>query len=158
MIFHENCLSADNSHEISRLICYFLKKQQNWNCRLLQIVGGASRVKRWPWTNHLSWVQYWWMYVHVWWNTHTCTQVSKNVTTRNRYNQVPHLTQDNTWETQVNITHKRVKRLALSQQVTTRLQWTDKKAWQTRIINNKNDPQKKHRLGKVSKNILLEPN
>ena len=28
MIFHENCLLADDSHEISCLIC-FLKKQQN---------------------------------------------------------------------------------------------------------------------------------
>ena len=29
MIFHENRLPADDSHEISCLICYFLKKQQN---------------------------------------------------------------------------------------------------------------------------------
>ena len=41
------------------------------------------------------------------------------------------LTQDTTWKsdkTSENITHKRIKRLALSQQVTTRLQCTDKKA------------------------------
>ena len=31
MIFHENCLPADNSHEISCLICNFLKKRQNFN-------------------------------------------------------------------------------------------------------------------------------
>ena len=43
MIFHENCLQADNSHEIACLICYFWKKSSNiWNCRLLQIVGGAE--------------------------------------------------------------------------------------------------------------------
>ena len=30
------------------------------------------------------------------------------------------------------------------------------KAWQTQDINNTNDPQKKHRLGTVSKYILLE--
>ena len=29
MIFHENRLPADDSHEISCLICVFLKKQQN---------------------------------------------------------------------------------------------------------------------------------
>ena len=52
---------------------------------------------------------------------------------------------------QENITHKIAKRLALSKQVTTELQSTDKKARQTRNINNKNDPQKKHRLGTVSK-------
>ena len=46
-----------------------------------------------------------------------------------------------------NITHKRAKRPALSQQVTTRLQETDKTAWQTWDTNNKNDQQKKYRLG-----------
>ena len=46
MIFHENCLPADNSHEISCLICYFLKSSKILNCRLLQIVGGALRIKR----------------------------------------------------------------------------------------------------------------
>ena len=34
------------------------------------------------------------------------------------------------------------------------MQWTDKKTWQTRNINNKNDPQKKHRLGTVNKNYF----
>ena len=53
---------------------------------------------------------------------------------RNRYNQVPHLTQDTTWEsdkTRGNITHKRAKkakRPVLSQRVTTRLQCTGKTA------------------------------
>ena len=43
-----------------------------------------------------------------------------------------------------NTTHKRAKRLAISQQVTTRLHRADKKAWQTRNLNNKNDLQKVH--------------
>ena len=43
MIFHENCLPADDSHEISCLICYFWKTSKIWNCRLLQIIGGALR-------------------------------------------------------------------------------------------------------------------
>ena len=67
-------------------------------------------------------------------------------------NQVPRLTQDTTWESDKNTrnnTYKRAKRLALSQQVTTRLQLTEKTAWQTRNTNNKKDPQKKHRLGTV---------
>ena len=49
---------------------------------------------------------------------------------RNRCNQVQHLTQDTIWEndknTQEIITYNTAKRLALSQQVTTRLQGTDK--------------------------------
>ena len=44
MIFHENRLPADDSHEISSLICYFWKRGKIWNCRLLQIIGGALRV------------------------------------------------------------------------------------------------------------------
>ena len=56
---------------------------------------------------------------------------------RNRYNQVPHLSQYTTWEsdkTQENITYNRVKRLILSQQVTTRLHLLDKKALQKASI------------------------
>ena len=52
---------------------------------------------------------------------------------RNRYNQVPHLTQGNAWEsvkTQKNITHKSAKMSALSQQVTTWLQKSDMAVWQ----------------------------
>ena len=77
------------------------------------------------------------------------TKVSKKIKIRNRYIQ-----EDTTLESDKNtknITHKRTKMLALSQQVTTRLQLTDKKAWQKRNINNKNDPHKKHHLGTVSK-------
>ena len=44
MILHENRLPADDSHEISCLICYFCKKSKICNCRLLQIIGGALRV------------------------------------------------------------------------------------------------------------------
>ena len=39
-----NCLQASNSHEILCLICYFWKTDTIWNCRLLQIVGGALWV------------------------------------------------------------------------------------------------------------------
>ena len=44
MIFHENRLPADDSHEIPCLICYFQKGGKIWNCRLLQIIGGVLRV------------------------------------------------------------------------------------------------------------------
>ena len=44
-IFHENRLPADNSHEISCLIHYFLKSDKILNCRLLQNIGGALRVE-----------------------------------------------------------------------------------------------------------------
>ena len=43
MIYHENCLPADNSHEISCLICYFWKSGKIWNCRLLQIIDLGLR-------------------------------------------------------------------------------------------------------------------
>ena len=44
MIVHENRLPADDSHEISWLICYFWKSSKIGNCRLLQIIGGALWV------------------------------------------------------------------------------------------------------------------
>ena len=86
---------------------------------------------------------------------------------RNRYNQVPHLTQDTTresnkyskwvWSGNSTITNRRQPhgtarkshstitrhqedhKRAPFQQVTTRQQWTDAKTWQTLNINNKND-------------------
>ena len=45
LIFHENCLPADNSHEISCLVYYFWKSSKIGNCRLLQIIGGTLWVK-----------------------------------------------------------------------------------------------------------------
>ena len=45
MILHENRLPADDSHEISCLICYFWKSGKIGNCRLLQVIGGTLRVK-----------------------------------------------------------------------------------------------------------------
>ena len=45
MILHEYRLPAGDSHEISYLICYFLKSGKIFNCSLLQIIGGALRVK-----------------------------------------------------------------------------------------------------------------
>ena len=51
-------------------------------------------------------------------------KVRKKAKIRNQHNQAPHLTQDMYWKvtnTQENITNRRALRLALSQQVTTRL-------------------------------------
>ena len=45
MIFHENRLPADDSQEIPCLIRYFWKRGKILNCRLLQNIGGALRVK-----------------------------------------------------------------------------------------------------------------
>ena len=48
--------------------------------------------------------------------------------TRNRFNQVPHLTNDTVWESDEYtnyITHRRAKKSALSQQVNTMLHYTD---------------------------------
>ena len=44
MIFHENRLPGDVSHQLSCLICYFLERSKICNCRLLQIIGGALWV------------------------------------------------------------------------------------------------------------------
>ena len=44
MILHENRLPAEDSHEISYLICYFWKSGKVFNWPLLQIIGGALRV------------------------------------------------------------------------------------------------------------------
>ena len=57
-------------------------------------------------------------------------------------------------KTQEKITNKRANRSALSQQVTKRLQGADKTARHETQINKKKDPQKKHRLGTVSKKSL----
>ena len=51
MIFHENRLPADDSHEISCLIRYFGKSGKILKCRLLQNIGGALRVKMKTMTN-----------------------------------------------------------------------------------------------------------
>ena len=78
---------------------------------------------------------------------------------RNRYNQAAHLTKDTNGKvTTYNYNPQtRAKRSALSQQVTKRRQQTDMHESITKQDrNNINDPQKKHRLGTVSKNILLE--
>ena len=45
MIFHENRLPADDFHEISCLICCCFLSGKNFNCRLLQNIDGALRVK-----------------------------------------------------------------------------------------------------------------
>ena len=45
MLFPENRLPADDSQEKACLICYFREKKiKILNCRLLQIIGGASMV------------------------------------------------------------------------------------------------------------------
>ena len=56
-------------------------------------------------------------------------QIRKKAKIRNRYNQVPHLTQNTLWESDkitINVIYRSAYRSALSQQVTTRLQDTDR--------------------------------
>ena len=55
MIFHENHLPADDSHEISCIICYFWKAGKFWKCCLLQIIGGALWVNRLPVKISIKW-------------------------------------------------------------------------------------------------------
>ena len=70
-------------------------------------------------------------YIVLWYE-----KIRKKENIRNWSNQITHLTQDNIWEsdkTQDNITFKRAKRSALSQQLATRLHGTDKTVWQTNM-------------------------
>ena len=46
------------------------------------------------------------------------------------------------WQKHKNSIYMRANRPAIFKQMTTRLQWTHKIAWQARNINNKNDPPK----------------
>ena len=82
-------------------------------------------------------------------------QVSKGTKIRNRYNQVPHLTQDTNGKVTISqqTPKTRAKRSALSQQVTTKHILTDahKDIANTRQNKNIKDPPKKYRLGTVSK-------
>ena len=79
-------------------------------------------------------------------------EVRKNAKIRNPYNQIPHLTQDTIWESDEN-TRKYHK---LESQEVSPFPAGDHKAARnrqdsmTRNIHSKNDPQKKHRLGRVS--------
>ena len=68
------------------------------------------------------------------------SKVRKKATIRGRYNQIPLLTQDTTWEsdkTQENITYKKDKRLVDHKAAMNRLD-----SMATRNRNNKKDPQK----------------
>ena len=87
-------------------------------------------------------------------------KVSKGAKIRNRYNQVPHLTQG----TNGKVTNSqqtpqtRAKRSALSQQVTTKHIQTEahKDIANTRQNKNIKDPQKKYRLGKSIKTLIKQ--
>ena len=86
-------------------------------------------------------------------------KVRKRAKIRNRLNQAPHLTQDTNGKvttSQFDITNEsqEVSRCPAGDHKVSinRRTWKNNK----KDRNNINDPQKKHRLGTVSKNILLE--
>ena len=81
-------------------------------------------------------------------------KVSKVAKIRKRYNQVPHLTQDTNGKVtnSQKTAQTRAKRSALSQQVTTKhIHRRAQNIANTRQNKNIKDPQKKYRLGTVSK-------
>ena len=89
-----------------------------------------------------------------------CIKIRKRAKIRNRYNQVPHLTHDTNGkvaDSQLDITNE-------SQEVSpfpagnhkTTINRSARKHNKTHDRNSINDPQKKNRLGMISKNILLE--
>ena len=86
------------------------------------------------------------------------SNVRKTARIKNRYNQVPHLSQNTKWESNkitINTTNKSQKATPFPlddhKAVTNRRQSMTNKRHK-----NINDPQKKHRLGTVSNSILLE--
>ena len=87
-------------------------------------------------------------------------KVRKRAKIRNRYNQAPHLTQDTNGKvttSQLDITNESQEIIHFPVGDHTRHQQTDVHESITKQDrNNINDPQKKHRLGTVSKNSLLE--
>ena len=92
------------------------------------------------------------------WLARTIFKVRKEAKIRKRYNQVPHSTQDTTWESNkntINITNN-------SQEVSPfragdhKAAMNRRKSMRNTRRKNTNDPQKKYRLGTVCKNILLE--
>ena len=80
-------------------------------------------------------------------------QVRKTANIRKRYNQVPHLTQDTTWESDKNTIKHHYKIHEISPfpagDHTTAI--NRRESMTTQDINSTNDQQKKYCLGKVSK-------
>ena len=85
-------------------------------------------------------------------------KVRKRTKIRNRYNQAPHLTKDtNVTTSQLNITNESQEVSPFTAGDLKAHQQTDvHKCITKQDRNNMNDPQKKHCLRTVSKNILLE--
>ena len=82
-------------------------------------------------------------------------KVGKGAKTSNRYNKVPHMTQD----TNGKVTNSQLDTTNKSKEVSPFPAGDDKAQINRRAQRHnkhKNDPQKKYRLGTVSKNILLE--
>ena len=65
MILHENRLPSYESHEISWFICYFWKSGKIWNCRLLQIIGGALWVKTCKFIDLIDTSNNWFIFEHI---------------------------------------------------------------------------------------------
>ena len=79
-------------------------------------------------------------------------KVRKTANISNQNNQVPHLTQDTTWESD-KITIRHHKQKPRGQTFPSRRP-QGSNAWQTPGIKYTNDPQKKYHLGTVNKKIL----
>ena len=87
-----------------------------------------------------------------------CCKVRKTARIRNQYNQEPHLSQDTKSKSNkitINITNKSQEVSSLPS-VKYKAAMNRRESMTNTNINNVNDQQKKHCLGTVSKNILLE--
>ena len=88
-------------------------------------------------------------------------KVRKRAKIRNQYNQAPHLTKDTNGKvttSQLDITNEsqEVSQFPAGDHKASHQQTEVHENITKQIRNNINDPQKKHRLGTVSKNIFLE--
>ena len=105
--------------------------QYTWgrDCRIFSSIKRATRLVtddyldaiKWfclQWTSHAPLVSYMHSISNI--------KVRMKANIRNRYNQIPHLTQDTIWERHKNTRNITFKTSALSQQVITRLLGTDK--------------------------------
>ena len=78
-------------------------------------------------------------------------EVRKEANIRNRYNQVPYLTQNTTWESDKNTIKHHKQELSPFPAGDHKAAMNRRESIKTQDINNTNDPQKKYRLGTASK-------
>ena len=89
-------------------------------------------------------------------NSTKCIKEGQTAKIRKRYNQVPHLTQDTTRESNKKYNKHHKQEVSPFPAGDHKAAMNRRERMRIAIHKNTNDPQKKYRLGTVSKSILLE--